>query len=797
MDLQTSGNKNIIEIETEKVAITIKSKDDFNVYKKECLKIKCDDTIKNATDNINYRYLKEYTNYELIIESLCEDSVEFYHEDINILNKVTPVGRKRDIHTGIINFKGNIGYSDLVIRLKNNDYITITVQVFPSKLDYELDYKNILDDISEEIYNLAFGFLSSTYLNMGTTNNMGNSLTEFYTILKYIKDKLLKSIDITIKNSHHQLEKTSEIMYGHKIKTTSSETIRYIQKRPNQVRMVGNRYIVDKALAIKKEITYDTNENRFLKFLLNRIIKRINEFIKKYKRQSTQMGNILNEKNKEVISDLENIKRDIQKRINTSFLKNVGDEYRISNISLVFTMGCGYRDIYKYYLMLQRQLGIKSEALSLSMKELPLLYEYWCFIKINSLLRKKYKLISSDFVKLNTDGIYVSLRKGKESSVTYLNERTNEVFTIFYNKKSESRTVNQKPDNILSLSKSNSSVKYEFVFDAKYRIDQSTSYIKEYSSIGPKLDDINTMHRYRDAIVFNKRNDKDYENCVFGAFVLFPYNDEEKYMSNKFYKSIEEVNIGAFPFLPSTTNLMEEFLDELIYESSYSVYERSLESVGNEEYINKDQFEKRNVLVGPLKDEKQLKINLEHNFYHVPLKNINLSKHNIEYVAIHQSEKIYKKSSGVLYYGKVKNIKVVKRRDITFIPKNSDDLYYYFEIEKWTQLNQLIKRGNFKLIRPIYTTKYLLDNSSYVHELCISSEDEFRVWQELRRITDKKNELKESTDNEFNSFEGFKIKDKEILISDRIIIKSKDGIVEYSFDDLKRKTREVIKRCME
>ena len=40
-------------------------------------------------------------------------------------------------------------------------------------------------------------------------------------------------------------------------------------------------------------------------------------------------------------------------------------------------------------------------------KELSLLYEYWCFIKINSLLRKRYKLISSDFITINRAGIYI------------------------------------------------------------------------------------------------------------------------------------------------------------------------------------------------------------------------------------------------------------------------------------------------------------------------------------------------------------------------------------------------------
>ena len=53
------------------------------------------------------------------------------------------------------------------------------------------------------------------------------------------------------------------------------------------------------------------------------------------------------------------------------------------------------------------------------MKELSLLYKYWCFIKINSLLRKRYNLISSDFITVNRDGIFVSLKKGVTSTLVY------------------------------------------------------------------------------------------------------------------------------------------------------------------------------------------------------------------------------------------------------------------------------------------------------------------------------------------------------------------------------------------
>lgn len=90
-------------------------------------------------------------------------------------------------------------------------------------------------------------------------------------------------------------------------------------------------------------------------------------------------------------------------------------------------------------------------------------------------------------------------------------------------------------------------------------------------------------------------NFKKFNNCIFGAFVLFPYNNEEEFRNHDFYRSIEEVNIGAIPFLPSSTMLMEEFLNELILESSYSTFEPALEPIGKDEYIKEDDYNNRRV----------------------------------------------------------------------------------------------------------------------------------------------------------------------------------------------------------
>jgi len=80
---------------------------------------------------------------------------------------------------------------------------------------------------------------------------------------------------------------------------------------------------------------------------------------------------------------------------------------------------------------------------------------------------------------------------------------------------------------------------------------------------------------------------------------------------------------------------MEEFLDELIYESSYSIYERGLENIGSEDYINEEHFKNRNVLVGSLRNKKQLEDNINHKFYHRPFKGIEILKHNFKFIALY------------------------------------------------------------------------------------------------------------------------------------------------------------------
>lgn len=98
-------------------------------------------------------------------------------------------------------------------------------------------------------------------------------------------------------------------------------------------------------------------------------------------------------------------------------------------------------------------------------------------------------------------------------------------------------------------------------------------------------------------------------------------------------------------------------------------------NIGKDEY-----FKDRTVLVGALRNKEQLEINFKGKFYHTKCSNINLAAHNIKFVALAQSKKQFAGEAGISYYGKIIDIKVVKRNKIKEIPSDSQEDYYIFKI---------------------------------------------------------------------------------------------------------------------
>ncbi|MFZ5986802.1 MAG: DUF2357 domain-containing protein [Bacillota bacterium] len=679
----------------------------------------------------------EQQDYEIVIENKGDSLIEFWHENSLLRNKVRPVGKSQKVLSGILNFKSEIGFSQLVIKVDGKTFLKIDIEVFPSKVDYQKDYNQILQDVNQEIYNLAFDFLRKTYLWSGTRETVGNSLTEFFSIISILFEKFIGAVNIVIKSPHHVLQSESMIVPFHKLRKSNASTIKWLIKKPQYLLIDGNDYMPQKALMTKKSVSFDTFENRFIKYILNSVLKRLVKFKESYACLDKNCDEY-------VLQKIDGMYRKIQKRLEYSFLRNVGELYTLNALSLILNMAPGYKDVYKYYLILIKGLSLHSDLFKISVKDLAVLYEYWCFIKLSSLFRKKYKLLSQDLIKADYKGLTVTLKKGNSARVSYENPRNGERFTLVYNpSQGKLPTIPQRPDNILSLEKQKSKIKYEYIFDAKYRINpalEGSLYNRAYQLPGPEEDDINTMHRYRDAIVHDATDRPDFERTIFGAYVLFPYNNEEQYREHRFYRSIEKVNIGGLPFLPSATALVEEMLDELMEDSPESAFERAKLQRGTYEYLENIDFVRRDVLVGTLGSKEQFTVNLSHNFYHIPCEKIGRDRNafQLKFIAMYQSKEKFGEQSGVFYYGEIEEVLKLQRAEITEIPTNKDPdtLYYKFKVVQWKKLKTPVKSCNeLKLRLRIYTNLFLLENAEYVSELCIKDKEEYRLLKELKRIS--------------------------------------------------------------
>ena len=297
MDSLHTGSDELVFIQTDKVSMTIKGQASHPIVhnaeypdKEATLKVFCDSVceieLKGDAEPVSERviglsFLGEYRTipfffeqqrYEIIIENLDDEDVTFWHENYNIRNKVTAVGRSNRILTGVVNFENEIGLSDFVIRIGGIDYLRVVIEVFPSKISYKKDYQAIVADVTAEVYNIIFDLLKKTYLSYRQNDTISSSPVEFFAVIQKIYSEFIKAADMILAHPHHQLESIHEVAPSRKIKRIDNQSVRWLERHSGQIKRTNDRLQVDRALSVKKQVTFDTKENRLTKNILQSTI---------------------------------------------------------------------------------------------------------------------------------------------------------------------------------------------------------------------------------------------------------------------------------------------------------------------------------------------------------------------------------------------------------------------------------------------------------------------------------------------------------------------------------------------
>jgi hypothetical protein len=220
----------------------------------------------------------------------------------------------------------------------------------------------------------------------------------------------------------------------------------------------------------------------------------------------------------------------------------------------------GYREAYESLMTLRFGLSLEGDVVQLSIKELDRLYETWCFIQVVRTVMRQCPQVkhSEGLFSISRRGIRVTLERGTRSAIRL--RTADRAVCVTYNPSYPGLTGAQRPDIVLEISIDGWPFMF-IVLDAKYRLETSDEYVRTFGGVGPPIDAINTLHRYRDAITL-MIEEQGLGRPVVKGVALFPLSksNSEQYTKHQLFQSLEIMGIGGLPFLPGATNLVEEWL---------------------------------------------------------------------------------------------------------------------------------------------------------------------------------------------------------------------------------------------
>lgn len=511
---------------------------------------------------------------------------------------------RRHILAGFINYKNEIGRSEIQIIYKvdkETKTFRFSFEVLSTKLDYHEHWRTIVEDIEREYRMLSLDYMRRTFHGFSPDQNGEHPDIVWWSVFEGEQQKFIKACKSIIDRPRHRLHGEEVYLRADKL----IQTPHYIENKLAEHRKEpAYLYRVEEHI-----LSNDTQENRFLKFALYQISKRYEDLRQRIEAVKTASDTM----KAAMLATSESLKR-LQHH---PFFRTIGRFKILNQESMVLQKATGYSQVYRTWNLLRRAYSLNDGLYRLQTKDIATLYEIWCFIEVSHIVKDQLRLQDEDVEhrnRLEMNGVFSwELGKGEHSRILFRKDGV-ELAELVYNPKNADKennnvgmkdlvvpTVPQKPDIVLQLTKNDlqQGMKMTYLFDAKYRIDG-----KDKGVDVPPEDAINQMHRYRDAIYYKDYDANALKKEVIGGYILFPGDGEPNDVAvSKFYKTIKEVNIGAFPLRPKDVEnrkLLEKFIDELIHTKSSETIAHVIPQKGA--YVEVG----NRVLIGLVKEDNRL-----------------------------------------------------------------------------------------------------------------------------------------------------------------------------------------------
>ena len=492
---------------------------------------------------------------------------------------------RKQILAGFLNYGNEIGRSEIQliyqVGAETRNFV-FTFEVLSTKLNYHDHWKKIIEDIEQEYRMLSLDYMRRTFHGFSPDTSGDTPEVIWWSVFNNEQKKFIKACKNIIDRPRHRLHGKETYKRADRLTFVPSSIENELAEYRDDT---AHLYRVE-----QRVWTNDTQENRFLKFALGQIAAKY-ETLKKRIEAVKNASDIMKEDMQTTLAVLKHLQRN-------PFFRTVGNYKGMSQESLILQKATGYSQVYRTWSLLRRSYSLNDGIYRLQTKDIATLYEIWCFIEVSHIVKEKLHLSDDDIDQRNRmemNGLFTwDLGKGEHSRILFKKDGV-ELAELIYNPKSTEHenklvgikdlvvpTVPQKPDIVLQLTKSDlqEGMKLTYLFDAKYRIDG-----KDKNGVDvPPEDAINQMHRYRDAIYYKDYQTDSLKKEVIGGYILFPGDGEPTDVAvSKFYRTIDKVNIGAFPLRPKDVHnrhLLEQFIEELIQNKSHETISKVIPQKG-------------------------------------------------------------------------------------------------------------------------------------------------------------------------------------------------------------------------
>lgn len=670
-------------------------------------------------------------NVSIEFDDVAEPPVVLHKlKEVTELFTIIPLGDNRWLLTAPLSFVNEPGIFELTFRYTPKGQAQRTdifsFRVVSPKLDTKEDYNHILAEINAQYNEIIFQYLTLTLQNLQRGGRSNNDVV-WLSIFRQIVAHYVKAVTYIVNRPH--LRQTTEVRYSR-----ADRIKRWTPGMAEKFAAVEAEGMLDREYFRHENTinTRNTRENRFIKFTLDRIGRRLANIVATIKAKNAKAKEADKVADSE-LADLDSHVSALRKLGNSPLLRNLRGE-PLHSESMVLQKRTGYAQVYRHWLLLQKGIELFEGANAIGVRPIWELYELWCFLKMRQMVadilglhfEKPEEITEAPMpmVKPFEDNhqehtVFYNCADGSKARLHYqhtYSRRTGEIHTA---------TTENRPDIVLTIVKPDG-FELTYLFDAKYRLNDDRKLNQEdreemnaaKGADTPPSDAINQMHRYRDAIYYGSDKTSHSAKEIIGGYILFPgRGDNDSVRKRYFYQSIESVNIGAFPLLPDASDprnegtLLYEFLTKIL--TTERAIDHIKDAIPQKGLQYESSFEPSKddlVLVGYYKTKQWAPI-LENRLYYVPAA---LGKGSINLVSGFEKTKYL-----LLHHGEDRVLVRLKGDGPKFYPKTAleemgfeptGDYFLGFDIKDFTPVPDIdpyiyqLERKGKQSSTPYFTT---------------------------------------------------------------------------------------------